>query len=248
MDEPVLARRELLKWAAAASAGLLAGCSISPRHPGWGLTSWAEGVFKGLLTAGPLRNALAKEYPASAITRYFPIRSLNLDEAYAESLEGWTLRVDGLVARPETFTLRELTAQFRRTAHVTRHDCVEGWSAIAEFGGVRVSDVLAAVRPAPGARYVVFHAADFDDGQVPYYGSLDLEQAMHPQAVLAYDMNGRRLALKHGAPLRLRVPNQLGYKSTKFIHRVSLVASLEGLGRGKGGYWEDQGYEHFAGI
>jgi DMSO/TMAO reductase YedYZ molybdopterin-dependent catalytic subunit len=95
---------------------------------------------------------------------------------------------------------------------------------------------------------VVFHSADADEGGARYYGSLTLDQAMHPQTLLAYEMNGQPLPTQHGAPLRLKVPTQLGYKSTKFIHKIAFVASLEGLAGGKGGYWEDTGYEHYAGI
>ena len=97
--------------------------------------------------------------------------------------------------------------------------------------------------------YVVCHAADFDKrSRKPYYGSLALLDAAHPQVLLAYEMNGAPLTVDHGAPLRLRVPTQLGYKSTKFVHRVTLVADLASLGGGRGGYWEDAGYEHWAGI
>ncbi|MBM3274745.1 MAG: molybdopterin-dependent oxidoreductase, partial [Candidatus Sericytochromatia bacterium] len=109
-------------------------------------------------------------------------------------------------------------------------------------------DLLDRVKPRPDARYIVFHAADFNDDEVEFYGSLDLRQARHPQAILAYEMNNRPLTVRHGAPLRLKVPNQLGYKNTKFIYKVSLVADLRGHGEGRGGYWEDAGYEHFGGI
>jgi DMSO/TMAO reductase YedYZ molybdopterin-dependent catalytic subunit len=100
----------------------------------------------------------------------------------------------------------------------------------------------------PEARHVLFLAADSDDDSTPFYGSLSLKEAVHPQMLLAYEMNGQALPLKHGAPLRLSVPNQLGYKSTKFVHTVRIVADLAGVGEGKGGYWEDQGYERYAGI
>jgi DMSO/TMAO reductase YedYZ molybdopterin-dependent catalytic subunit len=238
-------RRTFLAWG---GLFLLSGCTVDPSRGSWKLVEWAEGWWRGLLEAGGLQNRLAKEYPASAISAKFPIRSLNLAPTYGATLDGWRLRVDGLVAKPAQFTLAELRAAFPVTRHITRHDCVEGWSAIAEFAGVRLSDFLAAVQPLPAAKWVVFHAADFGDDGLPFYGSLSLSQAAHPQTVLAYDMNGAPLTVDHGAPLRLRVPNQLGYKSTKFIHRVELVDDLARLGRGKGGYWEDQGYEHYAGI
>lgn len=101
----------------------------------------------------------------------------------------------------------------------------------------------------PSARYVVCHSADYDLSGTPFYGSLDLASARHPQTLLAYGFNGRvPLPLDHGAPLRLRLPTQLGYKSTKFIHQISLVSELDSQGAGKGGYWEDQGYAWYAGV
>jgi DMSO/TMAO reductase YedYZ molybdopterin-dependent catalytic subunit len=229
-------------------ATLLSACTVDPSRANWAWVSWAEGAWRSVLQAGGLKQRLAKEYPVSAISQVFPLRSLNLRPDYGASLATWRLRVDGLVASPGEFTLAELRRAFPTTRHITRHDCVEGWSAIAEFSGVRLSDFLAAVKPLSGARWVVFHSADFADDGTPFYGSLSLEQAAHPQTVLAYDMNGAPLTVDHGAPLRLRVPTQLGYKSTKFIHRIELVDDLSRLGRGKGGYWEDQGYEHYAGI
>lgn len=238
-------RRTFLSGAALT---LLSGCMVDPSTGTWKLVDWAESWWKAMLQNGGNRHNLAKEYPASAISKEFPLRNLSMKSDYADTLAGWALKVDGLVEKPLSYTLAELRTKFPRTAHITRHDCVEGWSAIAEFAGVKLSDFLAAVKPKPEAKYVVFHAADFDDGGSPFYGSLSLDQAEHPQTVLAYDMNGAPLTVDHGAPLRLRVPSQLGYKSTKYIHRVELVAELSALGRGKGGYWEDLGYEHYAGI
>ena len=110
-------------------------------------------------------------------------------------------------------------------------------------------DLVDLVGPRPEVGFVVFRSADFDPpGNTPYYGSLRLRDARHPQALLAWEMNGQPLPVDHGAPLRLKVPTQLGYKSTKFIHRIEFVASLQGIGAGRGGYWEDWGYEHWAGI
>lgn len=238
-------RRTFLSGAALT---LLSGCMVDPSTGSWTLVDWAERWWKAVLQNGGTAHHLAKEYPASAISEEFPLRNLSMKPDYADTLAGWALKVDGLVEKPLSYTLEELRTKFPRTAHITRHDCVEGWSAIAEFAGVKLADFLAAVKPKPEATYVVFHAADFDDGGSPFYGSLSLEQAQHPQTVLAYDMNGAPLTVDHGAPLRLRVPSQLGYKSTKYIHRIELVADLASLGRGKGGYWEDLGYEHYAGI
>lgn len=230
------------------ATGLLSGCALDPSQRTWKVLSWFGALNRRLLTAGGLKQALAKEYPTSAISANFPVLNLNLTADYADTLADWKLEVAGLIAQPRSYTLAELKAAFPLYGAVTRHDCVEGWSAIAEWSGVRVADLIAAVKPKPEARYVVFEAADFDDARTPFYGSLPLELATHPQNVLAYQMNGKPLTVDHGAPLRLKVPTQLGYKSTKFIHRIRFVASLEGLGQGKGGYWEDAGYDYYAGI
>jgi DMSO/TMAO reductase YedYZ molybdopterin-dependent catalytic subunit len=135
---------------------------------------------------------------------------------------------------------------------ITRHDCVEGWSAIAKWQGVQLGRVLEAAGLAPGARYVVFHCADeleqTLDGSGRYYESIDLFDAWHPQTLLAYAMNNRPLPVAHGAPLRLRVERQLGYKHAKYLMRLEVVSGFDRLWGGKGGYWEDRGYEWYAGI
>lgn len=239
-----LSRRSFVTGAAASG---LVGCTVSPGTPGFGAWSWAEHVDQRL--ADLFGYPRAKEYDATAATPDFPVRSLTLPDGYADTLAAWSLTVDGLVAKPARFTMAELQAAFVKTGAVTRHDCVEGWSAIAGWSGVRLSDLLDAVQPTEDAAYVVFHSADLDPTTGAfYYGSLRLRDARHPQTVLAYEMNGAPLPLDHGAPLRLKVPTQLGYKSTKFIHRISFVDTLEGVGGGRGGYWEDLGYEHWAGI
>ncbi|MDB5095900.1 MAG: uncharacterized protein JWM80_321 [Cyanobacteria bacterium RYN_339] len=240
-----LTRRGFLAGLAATA---LAGCNMEPSHRFWGFWSWAEGAWQAFLEAGPGRRARAKVYPKTAISKEFPTRSLELPDAYADMLARWELKVEGLIEAPRSFTLAQLQQAFPKTAEVTRHDCVEGWSAIAEWGGISLPAFVAAMKPKPGAKYVVFHSADADNGGAPYYGSLTIDQAMHPQTLLAYEMNGQPLPVPHGAPLRLKVPTQLGYKSTKYINRIAFVEKLDGLHGGKGGYWEDTGYEHYAGI
>jgi DMSO/TMAO reductase YedYZ molybdopterin-dependent catalytic subunit len=135
-------------------------------------------------------------------------------------------------------------------SQITRHDCVEGWSAIAQWKGARLSAILAAVEPRPEARYVVFHCADpmEADGSDPYYESIDFDDAYHEQTILAYELNGAPLPIANGAPLRLRVERQLGYKHAKYVMRLELVQSFAAIGEGNGGYWEDQGYQWYAGI
>jgi DMSO/TMAO reductase YedYZ molybdopterin-dependent catalytic subunit len=155
--------------------------------------------------------------------------------------------VDGLVMKPTSFSLTTLRAMPSRT-QITRHDCVEGWSAIGKWTGVPLGDLMHDVQPSSGARYAVFHCADVDDEGIAYYESMALEDLYHPQTLLAYDLNGKPLDVAHGAPVRLRFERQLGYKHAKYVMRIELVGSLRGIGGGKGGYWEDQGYEWYAGI
>ena len=132
-------------------------------------------------------------------------------------------------APPRTYSLAELRALPSRT-QITRHDCVEGWSAIGKWRGARMSALLAAVAPKPEARYVVLHCADpmEADGTDPYYESIDLDDAYHEQTILAYDLNDAPLPVANGAPLRLRVERQLGYKHAKYVMRLELVESFAG--------------------
>ena len=167
----------------------------------------------------------------------------------AQGFAGYALEVSGLVAAPRRFSLAELRALPSRT-QITRHDCVEGWSAIGKWQGAKLSAVLDAVQPAAAARYVVFHCADpmDENGESPYYESIDMDDAYHVQTLLAYALNDRPLPVANGAPIRLRVERQLGYKHAKYVMRLELVESFAHIGEGKGGYWEDQGYQWYAGI
>jgi DMSO/TMAO reductase YedYZ molybdopterin-dependent catalytic subunit len=165
----------------------------------------------------------------------------------AQGFAGWRLAVDGLVETPQALSLDDLRAPPART-QITRHDCVEGWSAIGKWTGVPLQAVLERAQLQPQARYIVLHCADDFNG-TPYYESIDLIDAFHPQTILAYGMNDQVLPIGHGAPLRLRVERQLGYKNAKFIMRIEAVDSLAGIGQGRGGFWEDVGdYAWYAGI
>jgi len=196
---------------------------------------------------------LSREYPDSAISPDFRHNGFDppSDPQFVSwSRNGWhgyRLFVSGLVDTPTSFSVDDLRTKFPAITQTTRHDCVEGWSVIGKWRGVRVRDVLAAASPQPQAKFVVFHCLDDDGTGAKYYESLDMRQAAHPQALLAYDLNGEPVPLKNGAPVRLRVPTQLGYKSAKHVSKIELIAALGG-DYGKGGYWEDQGYEWFAGI
>lgn len=148
----------------------------------------------------------------------------------------WTLQVDGAVRRPMRLDLEQLAALPRRSQKVN-HYCVEGWTAVATWTGVRVSDLARVVEPTADAQYVDFASFDAD-----YHESWDLESAMHPQTLIAYAMDDRWLGANHGAPARLHSPIKLGYKSTKYLVRVTFMPERNG------GYWSDRGYEWFAGT
>ena len=177
------------------------------------------------------------------------------DEDYralaANTFSKYQLEIGGLVEKPMKLSLANLRAMPKRT-QITRHDCVEGWSCIAKWSGVQLSTILDEAKVKPEARYVVFHCFDTMEqglsGVVKFYGSIDLIDARHPQTILAYEMNGKPLPVENGAPLRVRVERQLGYKMNKYIRGIELVSSFAQLGDGKGGYWEDRGYDWFAGI
>jgi len=167
----------------------------------------------------------------------------------AKGFAEYQLKIDGLVEKPTVLSLAEVRLLPSRT-QITRHDCVEGWSAIAKWKGARLAALLEQVRPHAEARYVVFHCADpMEANQTsPYYESIDMDDAYHAQTILAYELNDQPLPVPNGAPIRLRVERQLGYKHAKYIMRVELVSSFDKIGGGKGGYWEDNGYEWYAGI
>ena len=198
-------------------------------------------------------HGLAKEYHQRDISSEFPIDSLPTpaDSSYVslmrDGFRNYKLIVDGAVQRRGVFPMAMLERLCNAT-QITRHDCVEGWSVIAKWSGVRLSTILDLVEPRADARYVVFHCMDKDDQGTPYYESLDLHQARHPQALLAMRMNDRPIPPDHGAPVRLKVPTQLGYKSAKWVGRIEVVGSFANIYSGGGGYWEDQGYEWYAGI
>ena len=177
------------------------------------------------------------------------------DEDYlataARDFADYRLTIDGLVDAPRQIdraTLLAMPAQ----SQITRHDCVEGWSCIAKWTGVRLSSVLEMARPKLEARFAVFHCFDNIErslaGAIKYYESIDLIDAWHPQTILAYGLNDQPLPVSSGAPLRVRVERQLGYKMAKYIHRIELVSSFAAIGEGQGSYWADRGYDWYAGI
>ncbi len=256
-----IARREFLLRAATGAALLpLAGCddTVSRDPTVTAILDSAEAVTKRVQRAITDPKALAREYPPSEISQHFYSNGTsNPDSAQYQELAkngfaDWRLDVGGLVDRPAHFSLAELRAFPSRT-QITRHDCVEGWSNIGKWTGVPLSAVLDAVGRRPAARYVMFFCADpmgnsLDGSDTRYYESIGMDDAYHPQTILAYGMNDQTLPIPYGAPLRLRDERQLGYKMAKYIMRIELVDSFAKIRGGKGGYWEDLGYEWYAGI
>lgn len=199
------------------------------------------------------RNALAPEFSRADMSPQFRVNGNSLPASpdyaahMAKAFADWRLEVGGLVGRPLTMSLSQLRSAPQRT-QITRHDCVEGWSAIGEWTGVPLGLILRHAKVSWKAQYIVFHCAD-DFSGTPYYESIDMIEAMHPQTILAHTMNREPLSVGHGAPIRLRVERQLGYKQAKYVMKVEAVATLAGLHGGKGGYWEDHsGYQWYAGI
>ena len=251
-----IGRRGLLGGLAAGTGGLLlAGCDKIVANPA------VSGTLRGLGDSLHYRSqrlisgghALAQEFSASEMSPIFRENgnSLPKSSAYqahaANGFADWALVVDGLVARPLKLTIAQLTSLPART-QITRHDCVEGWSAIGKWSGPQLASVLRAAGISSRAKFIVFHCAD-NFGPAPYYESIDMIDAFHPQTILALRMNDLPLPIGHGAPMRLRVERQLGYKHAKFVMRIEARESLAGLYGGKGGYWEDAaGYQWYAGI
>lgn len=258
MSTPFSRRSFLAGLASGAGALALSGCDRLTQNADVG--SALRATEKLTLSAQRLllpRQRLAPEYLEADLSPVFRANGTQLPDSdeYAQLLErefvDWRLKVDGMVQRPQSLSLDELK-RFPSRTQITRHDCVEGWSAIGKWHGVPLAHVLDVAGLKPGARYVVLHCADelekTLDGSGRYYESIDLLDAYHPQTILAYGMNGKNLPVAHGAPLRLRVERQLGYKQAKYLMRIEVVDAFGDLFGGNGGYWEDRGYEWYAGI
>jgi DMSO/TMAO reductase YedYZ molybdopterin-dependent catalytic subunit len=249
-------RRHFLgRLLAGTAAALLAGCDAASRSA-WlpKVLGVGERASRGAQRLASSRRSLAQEFSAADLSPQFRSNgTANPDDPQYQALAAnqfadWRLRIDGLVQQPLELSLLQLRAMASRT-QITRHDCVEGWSAIGQWTGVPLAAVLRMATPQPAARFVVFHCADpMDAAGTRYYESIDFDDAYHPQTILAYALNGALLPIANGAPLRVRIERQLGYKMAKYIMRIELVSSFAKIGAGKGGYWEDQGYEWYAGI
>jgi DMSO/TMAO reductase YedYZ molybdopterin-dependent catalytic subunit len=252
-----MSRRSLMVAGSAAAASLVTGCEPIADAPSlrWILDF---GQFMSLhaqrllLTGQPL----VREYSEADITPDFPPNGTERPAGMAyfqmvvSNFASYRLTIDGMVAKPLSLSLDDIKALPSRT-QITQHNCDEGWTAIGQWTGVPLAQLLTTAGILPEARYVVFHCLDemvrTPDRSGFYYESLDLFDAYHPQTILAYAMNGRPLPLAHGAPLRLRVERQIGYKHAKYVSRIEAVDRLDRIGRGKGGFWEDRGYQWYAG-
>ena len=256
----LLTRRSLL--GVGAGGVLLSGCDRLANSTGAnafvGRAQEATYAWQRLIGG----QTLAQEFTPADISPVFKANgSVNpTDDDYRRHADtgfaDWRLRIGGLVRRPLSLSLAELRALPART-QITRHDCVEGWSAIGQWTGPQLGPLLKAAGLLPQAKYVVFHCADTYGGEISkggaqstgrYYESIDLNDAFHPQTIVAYAMSGQPLDIAHGAPCRMRIERQLGYKQAKYVMGIEAVASFTHLELGKGGYWEDRGYEWYAGI
>lgn len=244
-------RRTALAGIAAMATG---ACSkIADSDTGRTIAKATEGWHRRAHRTLASRQALAREYDKADISRNFRGNGTTRvdDAAYQNELaagfSGWQLQIGGLVENPMALSMDDIRALPQRT-QITRHDCVEGWSAIGEWTGPQLSGILDAAKVKEGANFIVFRCADsFKKG--PYYESVDMVDAYHPQTIIAHMLNGEAIPQKNGAPLRMRVERQLGYKHAKYLTGIEAVASLDDIGEGKGGYWEDHyDYQWYAGI
>jgi DMSO/TMAO reductase YedYZ molybdopterin-dependent catalytic subunit len=249
-----VSRRKLITTGLAATAGasgLAVAMKLARRYglippDGGGLFGPGETLTyaaQRLLT----RHSVAREFNPSQISRPpFANEVDRLGATFQRLQEGgfadWRLAVDGMVARPAAFSRGELQS-FPSRSQITHLACEEGWSYIAEWKGVPLSHVLGVVGTLPEARYVVYRSIQSD-----WWESIDMADALHPQTLVAYGMNGGELPVAFGGPLRLRVPRQLGYKSVKYITRLTVTDSLKGFGKGLGSSSPEGGYAWYAGI
>jgi DMSO/TMAO reductase YedYZ molybdopterin-dependent catalytic subunit len=249
-----ISRRRLLKTGLGAVAGagaLGAAVRAADRHgliPAncrgvYGLSETLTYAGQRLLTKLP---SMAREFDRSQISKVIPVNgTAPKAETYQKLRVGafadWRLDIDGLVDRPGPLSLSEIKGFPSRT-QVTHQACEEGWSFIAEWTGVALSHVLEHVGVHPAAKYVFFFT--FDE----WWDSIDMDDALHPQTLLAYGMNGTDIPLDHGAPLRLKVPRQLGYKSLKYLARMTVTDTAKGIGDGLGSGSPSAGYSWYAGI
>jgi len=248
-------RRFLARMTAASAAALAAGCNRLADSNGFkSLLAMADRPTDAALHGLTPEHALAQEFTEADISPVFKANGSTNPQTpeylamLADDFASWRLRVGGLVRQPLSLSLAQLRAMPSRT-QITRHDCVEGWSCIGKWKGVPLARLLDMAQPMAGARYLVFRCADsLDHDQRRYYESIYVSEAYHPQTILAYELNDKVLDVPHGAPLRVRLERKLGYKQAKYLVGIDLVQDMAGIGGGKGGYWEDTGYQWHGGI
>ena len=228
-------RRDFLKMAGISSSGLiLGGCGVPIFADVVGAVSEPFNQKVEELLFQP--QTLVPEFAASQIE---PDKLIVNTFGFTPEIDPAAFRfiIDGEVNQPMSLSMNEIQ-KMPFTSTITRLVCVEGWAAIVQWGGVRLRDLIQLAQPKSSVQYVYFQSAD------RYLESWDLRSCLHPQTLMAYQKNGERLSIQNGAPLRLASPVKLGYKQSKWVTRISLVSQL---GRSRG-YWEDQGYEWFAGL
>jgi DMSO/TMAO reductase YedYZ molybdopterin-dependent catalytic subunit len=248
-----MTRRALLTGGIAAAAGV-AGTALAAAGRRFGLLppDW-RGIYGPGETLSYAahrvfgRHALAREFPRDMISaKPFANSIARPTDAFkrhqAEQFVNWRLAVEGHVSRPASLSLAELRGMERRS-QITEVSCEEGWSYVAEWTGTPLSAVLNSAGVRPTARWLVYFSSDPE-----WWESIDIDEAMHPQTLLAWEMNGADLPVPFGGPLRLRVPRQLGYKSVKFVDRLVVTDSLDGFGDGTGQSAANAGYAWYAGI
>ena len=229
-------RRLFLKSSLSLGAlALLSGCELTDdenvQKVLLGMSRWNDAAQAWLFNP----NKLAPEYPESAITRPFPFNAYyREDEVRVVDGTSYKLELSGLIREKKPWTLPELYA-LPQTSQVTRHICVEGWSAIGKWGGVRFSDFLARIGADTTAKHIGFECAD------DYTTSIDMATALHPQTLLTFRFADQILPPKYGFPMKLRMPTKLGFKNPKHITAMYVTNDYPG------GYWEDQGYNWFSG-
>ena len=228
-----LTRRGLLKLSPLV---LLAGCDLAPSGKTESLlrtfqefNDWVQSKVFDI-------NTMAPEYSDGELTPEdgFRVNGYSTDEPDID-LDNYKLTVEGLVSKPGEYTIDQIAALPKRVMN-TRHCCVEGWSIIPKWGGTSLRDFLHHVGMDPNAKYISVECAD------DYYTSYDMPSCLHPQTLLCYEAYHKPLVIQHGAPLRIVMPTKLGYKSAKWVQKIIVTNEKPG------GYWEDQGYDWFAGI
>jgi DMSO/TMAO reductase YedYZ molybdopterin-dependent catalytic subunit len=231
-----ISRRSLIsRGLSLGSLALLTGCDLST-HSGVNLALLKMMHLDDRVQAGLFSSRrLAKTFPVSAVTKPFRFNAYYEEWQVRETPSDWRLELSGLISEKAPWTIEKLRALPQET-QVTRHVCIEGWSQIGQWSGVPLHIFLQRVGADLKAQYVYFKCFD------GYSTSIDMQSALHPQTVLALDFLGRPLAPEWGAPVRLRIPTKLGFKSAKNIRAISVTNTYPG------GYWEDQGYNWFSGL